>query len=128
LIVLDTHAWLWWVANRRDLLSAAAADAIAGASEIGIPTMCCYEVAMLDRRQRIGLDRDIRAWITQALSGDRVRELPITAGIAVAASRLLWDHDDPLDRLIVATAVVHRAPLVTKDDRIRRFQGVPTIW
>ena len=128
MIVLDTHVWLWWMSKHPDRLSTGAAEAIAAATEIGIPALCCYELAMLERRDRIHFDRDVRSWIAQALAADRVRALPLTADVAISASRLLWDHDDPLDRLIVATAIVHRAPIVTKDDRIRRFQGVTTIW
>lgn len=129
LIVLDTHTWVWWTSEEHlDLLSASAVHALAAADEIGIPTVCCYELAMLERRGRIALDREIRSWITQAVTAERVRVLPLTVDVAIAASRLFWDHNDPLDRMIVATAIVHRAPLVTKDDRIRRFQGVATIW
>ena len=116
------------MAEQLDLLSAAAVHALTAADEIGVPTLCCYELATIERRGRIALDRDARAWIAQAVTAERVRVLPLTVDIAVAASRLLWDHNDPLDRMIVATAISHRAPLVTKDDRIRRFQGVATIW
>jgi PIN domain nuclease of toxin-antitoxin system len=73
------------------------------------------------------LDRDLRGWLEQALGG-AARLLPLTPDVAVRAARLLWNHRDPFDRVIVATAIVHRAPLVTKDDRIRRFRGVATIW
>jgi PIN domain nuclease of toxin-antitoxin system len=64
----------------------------------------------------------------QALAEARVRALQLTPQIATRAAQLAWDHNDPLDRIIVATAMVHRAPLVTKDDRIRRFQPANAIW
>ena len=90
--------------------------------------MSCLEVAQLEKRGRIALDRDVRVWFEQSLSSERVRLLPLTPEIALGAVHLLWDHRDPFDRTIVATAIAHRAPLVTKDDRIRGFEGVPTIW
>jgi PIN domain nuclease of toxin-antitoxin system len=127
-IVLDTHVWVWLSSQIDDLLSPVALRAIDSASEIGIPAVCCLEIAQHEKRGRLELDRDIRSWFEQSLTTERVRLLPLTPEIAIGAARLLWDHRDPFDRVIVATAIVHRAPLVTKDDRIRRFQGVATIW
>lgn len=128
MIVLDTHVWLWWWSKTKDMLSPAAVRAIDSADEIGIPAMSCLEVAQLDIRGRIRLDRDVNVWFDQSLSSDRARLLPLTPQIALGAVRLLWEHRDPFDRAIIATAILHRAPLITKDDRIRRFQGVATIW
>jgi PIN domain nuclease of toxin-antitoxin system len=53
--------------------------------------------------------------------------LAITPDIAATAAALPI-HGDPADRLIVATAIVHRAPLVTKDQRIRAAGVVETLW
>ena len=128
MIVLDTHVWVWWLSQAEDELSTAAMRAIESATEIGIPAVCCIEIAQHEKRGRLVLDRDLRAWFAQSLAIERVQLLPLTPEIAVGAARLLWDHRDPFDRTIVATSIVHRAPLVTKDERIRRFQGVATIW
>jgi PIN domain nuclease of toxin-antitoxin system len=127
-IILDSHVWIWWWSRTRDALSLPARQAIDTADEIGVPVICCVEVAQAERRNRISLDRPINVWIEQSLVRDRVRLLTLTPSIAIEASRLEWNHKDPFDRIIVATALAHRAPLVTRDDRIRRFQGVTTIW
>jgi len=127
-IVLDSHVWIWWWSKTRDGLSPAARETIDAASEIGIPALNCVEVAQAERRGRISLDRPIDIWIDQSLASARVRLLPLTPAIAIASAQLEWRHRDPFDRVIVATALFYRAPLVTKDDRIRRFQGVATIW
>ena len=128
MIVIDSHVWIWWWSLTPDALSAAARQAIDSADEIGIPVIACVEVAQAERRRRIRLDRPITAWIEQCLASERVRLLALTPSIAIEASRLKWNHRDPFDRVIAATAIVHRAPLVTKDERIRKFQGVATIW
>jgi len=128
-IVLDTHAWLWWLAEP-SRLSPAARRAIDEATAIGVCAVSAWEVAMLVRRGRISLDRDVAAWVGQALAHARVTPQPLTPEVAVAAGLLDGDGfpGDPADRFIYATARAHRAPLVTRDERIRRFDARTTVW
>lgn len=129
MIVLDTHAWLWWV-SEPERLSGAAHDAIAGATSIGVSTMSAWELTMLATRKRIALDRDIGVWVRQALDQPRVQAFPPTAEIAVAAGLLDGRSfpGDPIDRLIYATAMTVRACLITRDEAIRRFDPEHTLW
>jgi PIN domain nuclease of toxin-antitoxin system len=98
------------------------------ADEIGISMISCWEVALLVAKGRLELDRDVSLWVTQALEIPKVKLLDLSPAIAIASTRLEWLHDDPADRIIVATAMTHRAPLVTKDRRIRSFRSVKSIW
>ena len=127
MIVLDTHAWIWWTAAP-DRLSARARHAIEQASEVGVAAISCWEVAMLVEKARLELDRDVLVWVQQALAQPRCAFLPLTPGIAVAAAHLSDEGGDPADRLIAATAISQRAPLVTKDRALRRSPGLQTIW
>jgi PIN domain nuclease of toxin-antitoxin system len=128
-IVLDTHAWLWWV-SEPERLSAKARLAVEAADRVGVSTLSAWEVAMLCERGRISLDREVGAWVRQALALDRVETLAPSAQVAVAAGLLDRErfHGDPVDRLIYATAVALRARLVTRDRAIRAFDGVLTVW
>jgi PIN domain nuclease of toxin-antitoxin system len=128
-IVLDTHAWLWWVAEP-ERLSEPARAAIDESSSIGVSTLSAWEVAMLSVRGRITLDRDVGLWVRQALADTRVEPLPPSAEIAVAAGPLDAKSfpGDPIDRLIYATALAARARLVTRDTAIGAFDPELTIW
>jgi PIN domain nuclease of toxin-antitoxin system len=128
-IVLDTHAWLWWVAEP-GRLSPAARRAIDDADAIGVCTMSAWEVAMLVQRGRISLDREVATWVRQALARERIEVLPPSADVAVAAGLLDRERfpGDPVDRLIYATARANRAALVTRDERIRGFDDRVVVW
>jgi PIN domain nuclease of toxin-antitoxin system len=129
LIVLDTHAWLWWAAEP-ERLSEPARAAIDQASSIGVCTLSAWEVTMLAVRGRIALDRDVGLWVKQALANARVQSLAPSAAIAVAAGLLDAKSfpGDPIDRLIYATAQAAGARLVTRDAAIRDFDPALTVW
>ncbi|MBL0195268.1 MAG: PIN domain-containing protein [Myxococcales bacterium] len=75
------------------------------------------------------LARPYTLWLEAALCEDRRTELlPLLPQIAVGAVQLSWSHADPADRLIVATARVNKAALVTADERIRESGVVRTVW
>ena len=127
MIVLDTHAWLWWMTGNGSLTAAAAA-AIDVADTIGVSAVSVMELATAVRRRRVTLDREVTAWVRQASDRPRVGVIPITREIAVRAGDLEGLHGDPADRIIVATALMTHARVVTRDARIREFKGVRCIW
>ena len=128
MIVLDTHAWLWWLTAPRRL-GKSASRSIKRASRIGVPAICVWEVAMKDERGKLKFDRPHAIWLDEALAEDpRVELLALVPRVAVVAAALAWQHADPADRMIVATARVHQAPLVTADERIHDSRLVRCIW
>lgn len=71
----------------------------------------------------------MQVWIDVALQRPKVKLLPLTPEIAVLSTRLPGDfHGDPSDRLIVASSLVHKAPLVSKDEKIKNWQYLQVIW
>lgn len=128
MIVVDTHAWLWWVSEPRRL-GKAARRSLEAANRIGVPAICCLEIATLVSRGRISLDRPALEWMQDALGGGRIDLLPLTPAVAVKAADLPLNFPgDAADRIITATAILESAVLVTKDDRIRESPLVRTLW
>jgi PIN domain nuclease of toxin-antitoxin system len=127
-IVLDTHAWVWWATDPKRL-SANGRRAIQEATLLGISAISAWEIAMLVEHRRLELDRPVLTWVKQALALPRVTLLELTPERAVAAATL-GDAlpGDPADRMIVATAISIRAPIVTMDRVIRQCTAVRTIW
>jgi PIN domain nuclease of toxin-antitoxin system len=127
-IILDTHAWLWWMTGDPRLPSRLRRRI--EATEIGVCSVSCFEVALLEGRKRIALDRDVRSWIELALARDEVTCIPLDSAIAIDAARLDPERfpGDPADRIIYATARVCGAQLATKDRRIQSFDPGRTVW
>ncbi|MDP3873356.1 MAG: type II toxin-antitoxin system VapC family toxin [Methyloversatilis sp.] len=132
MIVLDTHALLWWANGERAQLSAAAASAIDAEMDGGqilVSSMSAWELAMLVERGRVALSMDIASWLDTLSQIDAVQMVPVDSEIAVKSVQLPGDfHKDPADRIIVATARKFAAPLVSADEKIRAYPHVRAIW
>ena len=126
-IVADTHAWLWWLSTKESL-SSTARQRLDFEDVVGVSMISLLEISTAVTRGRIELDMPLRPWIASALQRTRTILLPIEIDIAVEAGSMTSGVGDPADRLIVATALHHRAPLVTRDGRIRESGLVETIW
>lgn len=130
MIVLDTHVW-WWALSEPHHLSRAATEAIQDTprEQVRVAAISLWELALLFHRQRIVLEIPPQAWFRHALEGTGFQVEPLTPAVALEAYHLPEPfHRDPADRLIVATARILGARLVTKDRLIRDYAHVATIW
>lgn len=127
-LMLDTHAWLWWV-DASDSLPKLTRRKIDACHEVCISAISCWEVGMLIERGRLRLHGGSRVGIRRALDADRLRVIPVNEAIAVDAGLLGTKfHGDPADRIIAATAQHLGVKLVTKDERIREAGVVDVVW
>jgi len=130
-IILDTQA-VAWLARRPQKLSREARRAIEKESRkqgLAIASATLFELAQMSASGEVTTARTPAEWLKDlvAESGVGVREL--TADIAAVAAYLPATFpQDPFDRIIAATAIVERIPLVTSDGRIRGSRVVRTIW
>ena len=128
MIVLDTHAWVWWM-TKPERLGKKARRAVERAPKVGVPCICPWEVAVKAQAGKLRFDRPYELWIDEALAVDtRVEILALLPSIAVGAAQLSWEHADPADRFIVATARIHQAKLITADEQMHRSNLVSCVW
>ena len=123
-IVLDTNALVWAFENDGALGGRAkqVIDEAVFGSAVHVSAISFWELALKIRKGKFGLDRPIVEWRAGILSRG-VREVAIEGMLGIAANQLADFHDDPADRLIVATALRLAAPLVTSDARILGWKG-----
>ncbi len=131
MIVLDTHALIWWaVGDRR--LSARALRAIRAAARAGAvfaSAISVLEIATAVRRGRLTLSVPFEQWLADLRALPELRLEPVSAEIAALAGSFDGTmHGDPADRIIAATARMLGARLVTADERLRGLPDVAAVW
>jgi PIN domain nuclease of toxin-antitoxin system len=126
-LLLDTHAFFWWL-RFEGKLSAAVRHALGDSrNEILVSAVVAWELAA---KARIGKwpEGDIVANDIEAVVADQgLQALPITIPHARIAGALFGDHRDPFDRMLAGQAIVEDATLVTADPVFRTFP-VSTLW
>jgi PIN domain nuclease of toxin-antitoxin system len=84
---------------------------------------------MLVETERLVLSMDVSSWLATVSAIEAVRFVPVDVEIATKSVDLPGEfHKDPADRMIVATARKFAVPLITKDEKIRAYPHVKTIW
>ena len=119
--LLDTHVLLWWL-DDPGRLSVAQREVIASAnteSPLLVSDISLWEVATLHSLGRISLAIPLREWLADAVAPPLVRRQAISPAVAAEVAALPDSfHRDPADRILVATARVLGATLLTQDRRI----------
>ena len=131
MIVIDTHALLWWVNDPTTLSRPAkkAIDAGVKSSSVHVSCITSWEIALLVERGRLRLALDVRDWLCRCEALPFLTFVAVSNAIAVESVRLPdFPHADPADRIIAATALSLGAPLVTKDDKLQNYPHLKTIW
>jgi PIN domain nuclease of toxin-antitoxin system len=121
LLLLDTHVWVWLEAGSNDL-SAGARRTIStalGAGLLRVAAISLWELALLASRGRLVLGKPTNLWLDLALADPGPIIEPLNAPVAIESCHLPGTfHRDPADRMIVATARVINAIVMTRDRRI----------
>lgn len=121
-LLLDTHIWLWSLAEPKRLSRRVQQELRDGNNELWLSPVSTWEALLLHAKGRVRLHSSLREWMASATA--HFREAPLTHEIVMAAHELPFAHQDPADRFLLATAAALDLTLVAADDR---FLGLGTI-
>lgn len=100
-----------------------------GGGGVYVSSISCWEVAMLVKKGRLRLAIGTSEWVARSAALPFLHFVPVDHQIYLRAVDLPGPlHDDPADRVIVATALGLGMPLVTKDHRLQGYPHLETIW
>ena len=126
-LLLDTCAWLDAFAAP-ELLRPSVRKLLAAERMVHISAISLLEVARKEAKGELIFDMPLARWFQLALPPNWVRVLEITPAIAIDATRLPgWDHKDPGDQIVVATARRHGLKVLTSDAKILKYRHVGSL-
>ncbi len=126
--LLDTHVWIW-TQEKPDALGASTRVLLeTTADSICVSAVSSLEIARLVTGGLLEFRGTLDRWIRAAINSIEARSLDIDHRIAIEAYKLPGRfHKDAADRLLVATARLHKLTLVTADERILAYRSVQTL-
>jgi PIN domain nuclease of toxin-antitoxin system len=125
-LLLDTHAFLWFVTGDRRLSRRARRAVEAGDSELLISTASVWEVAIKASLGRLTLPKSVHDYFDDKVAAGFII-LPVEWAHAARVAELPFHHRDPFDRLIIAQALVERIPIVSGDPGFKMY-GARIVW
>lgn len=127
-LLLDTHVFLWSIAEPRRLSSKARNAITKLENQVFVSPVTAYELSYKHRQGKLPCGAAIVPSFQRQIAHLYASELGISAQHALAAGQLEWDHKDPFDRTLAAQAMVEGFTLVTADEHLQAFPPVTTLW
>jgi PIN domain nuclease of toxin-antitoxin system len=132
-LLLDTHIWVWLLEGDLDRVSHAAASLVrraAAGTGLLVSDISFWEVAMKAAKGKLLFSMDAAFWLRRAERAPGIVTVPVSREVLLLSTRLPGHpHGDPADRMLLATAQLHRATLVTVDEALisyaARQPGIP---
>ncbi len=116
-LLLDTHAFLWWLQDNRNLGRESRAAIVDPDNRVFVSAATAWEIAVKRSSGRLEAPGDVGEWIET----NGFDALPIEVAHAVASAELPKHHADPFDRLLIAQAVLEGFVLMARDDEIDKY-------
>jgi PIN domain nuclease of toxin-antitoxin system len=126
-ILLDTHAFIWWIEDSPRLSTNAKKLLENLENECFLSLASCWELAIKSSIGKIKLTLPIRDFIPQHLAANDFKQLSISFRHIARVESLEFHHRDPFDRLIAAQALEEKMILFSVD-KVFDYYGVERIW
>jgi PIN domain nuclease of toxin-antitoxin system len=126
-LLLDTHAFLWWVDDAPELSPLARQAIISQDNECSFSIASCWELAIKSSLGKIGLRESVERFVPEQLALNGFRLLPIDFRHVSRVESLPLHHRDPFDRLLIVQALTEKLVIVTADPKFAEY-GVTCLW
>ena len=126
-LLLDTHAFLWWLEGNRRLSGTARRAIEDAANDMVVSAVSAWEITTKHRVGKLPHAEAVARNVAGAIASQGFEELAISVADAERAGRLPGPHRDPFDRLLAAQALARNLVVVSVDRVFDRY-GVNRMW
>lgn len=126
-LLLDTHAFLWWVGDSKELSSAARESIGDPEAECLLSLASCWEMAIKQSLGKLQLTAPLEQFIPAQMAANGFQQMNIDFRHVARVADLPFHHRDPFDRLLAAQAMVENVALVSADPAFDAY-GVKRLW
>lgn len=126
-LLLDTHAFLWWIGDAPELPKKARTAIADQRNQCLLSLANCWELAIKASLGKLELPRSIERFVPEQLAANGFQSLAIELRHVAKVVSLPFHHRDPFDRLLAAQAIEEKCPIVSADPVFRKY-GVTRIW
>jgi len=126
-LLLDTHTFLWWVADSKSLSRRSRAAIADPANECWLSVASVWEMAIKVSLGKLKLPQPVTRFVSEQSALNTFRPLAIELGHASAVAELPFHHRDPFDRLLAAQALAEKMSIVSADEAFDAY-GAARIW
>jgi len=125
--LLDTHTFLWWNMDHKNLSRKVREIISSGSNEIYFSAASAWEISIKYQKGRLVLPEPPEKYLPSRIDLHSLTPLEISIGHSANVHNLMHIHQDPFDRLLISQSNLENLPLLTLDSQIRKY-GVKTIW
>ena len=126
--LLDTCTLIWLVSQQTSLTEKVKKVLQNNAGNLYISSISAFEIAIKNVKGKLELPLPPEKWFKEATRLHGIEEIPITSDIACKSALLTRYHNDPCDRIIIATAILNNMIIITKDEIFSKYTDINIVW
>ena len=126
-LLLDTHTFLWFIGKNPKISSEARNQIINNPDQLYLSIASLWEIAIKVSLGKLTLQQPFEVLFPQQLSINGIKQLDIAIGHTILVARLLYHHNDPFDRMMIAQAITENMAIISADSAFDPY-GVTRLW
>jgi PIN domain nuclease of toxin-antitoxin system len=126
-LLLDTHAFLWWLAGHRSMPKRVRSEIDAAGNDVFVSAASAWEIATKHRLGKLPEAQLVASNVLATIESQQFTPLAVSVLHGQAAGALAGDHRDPFDRMLMAQALIENLTLVSNEHTFDSY-GVQRLW